>query len=80
MAIELLHYLEVLEVLVVYPNFELVPCALEEMPPLFKGADNGKHLLVMDLIVLFYCIQALRVEGYRMLLPPSTLGKELPLW
>ena len=65
-AIELLCHPEVLEVLVVCPNFELVPCALKEVPPLFKGADNGEHLLVMDLIVSLHCVQALGVEGYGM--------------
>ena len=64
MVIELLCCLEGLKVLVVCPNFKLVPCALKEMPPLFKGADNGKHLLVVDLIFPLYCVQALRLEGY----------------
>ena len=50
----------------VCPNFELVPCTFKELPLFLKGTDDGKHLLVMDLIVPFYCIQALGVEGYGM--------------
>ena len=52
----------------VCPNFELVPHAFKEMLLFFKGADNGEHLFIMDLVVPFYCIEALRVEGYGMLL------------
>jgi len=34
------------------------------MPPLFQYADNSKHLLVMDLIVLFHRRQGFAVEGH----------------
>ena len=45
-----------------------MPCVLQEILPLFKGADIDKYFLVMDLIVPFYHTQALEVEGYGMAL------------
>jgi len=45
---------EVLQVLVVRPDFYWVPSSFQKVPPLFQHADDSKHLLVMDLVVLFY--------------------------
>ncbi|KAG6900998.1 hypothetical protein C0995_002637 [Termitomyces sp. Mi166 len=58
-AIELLYHPKVLEVLVVSPNFKLVLCILKRMPPLLKGLNDSKHLLIVDLVVLLNSIQAL---------------------
>ena len=55
-VVELLCHSKVLKVLVVHPNFKFVPCTFKEMLPLFKGVDNGEHFLIVDLVVLFYCI------------------------
>ncbi|KNZ76900.1 hypothetical protein J132_06808, partial [Termitomyces sp. J132] len=62
LAIELLGCPEVFEVLVICPDLKLVPCTFQKVPPLLEQPDDGQHLLVMDLIVLLYCIQALGVK------------------
>ncbi|KAG6869884.1 hypothetical protein C0992_001696, partial [Termitomyces sp. T32_za158] len=63
-AVELLGHPEVLQVLVVRPDFELVPRTLQEMAPLLQGLDDGQHLLVVDLVVVLHGIEALGVEGH----------------
>ncbi|KAG6876147.1 hypothetical protein C0993_005333 [Termitomyces sp. T159_Od127] len=68
-AIELLGCSEVLKVLMICPNLKLMLGTLQEVPPFFKGLDDSQHIFVIDLIIMLYCIQALRVEGYQMLLP-----------
>ncbi|KAG5336701.1 hypothetical protein C0989_012070 [Termitomyces sp. Mn162] len=68
-VLELLSCLEVFKVLVICPDLELVLCTFQEVPPLLKQPDDGQHFLVMDLIVLLHCIQALRVKGHWMPLP-----------
>ncbi|KAG6892832.1 hypothetical protein C0993_002772, partial [Termitomyces sp. T159_Od127] len=57
-----------------------MPGALQEMPPFFKGLDDGQHFLVVDLVVVLYCIQAFGVEGHWMLLPiiPGLLRQDGP--
>ncbi|GLB45127.1 hypothetical protein LshimejAT787_2000320 [Lyophyllum shimeji] len=63
--VELFGGQEVFEVLVVHIDFDLVPCTFKEMPPLLKCADDGKHLLVVDLVVPLNGVQALGVERDR---------------
>ena len=53
-TIEFLSRHEVLQILVVRPDFYQVPSSFQKVPPLFQHADNSKHLLVMDLVVLFH--------------------------
>ncbi|KAG6858548.1 hypothetical protein C0993_005500, partial [Termitomyces sp. T159_Od127] len=57
-----------------------MPGALQEMLPFFKGPDDGQHLLVMDLVVALYRIQAFGVEGHWMPLPiiPGLLQQDSP--
>ncbi|KAG6873971.1 hypothetical protein C0993_000909, partial [Termitomyces sp. T159_Od127] len=64
LTVELLGRPEILKILVISSNLKLMPGALQEMPPFFKGSDDGQHLLVMDLIVALYHIQAFGVEGH----------------
>jgi len=35
------------------PDLALVFRAFDEVSPFLQGLDNGKHLLVVDLVVLF---------------------------
>ncbi len=35
------------------PDLALVFRAFDEVSPFLQGSDNGKHLLVVDLVVLF---------------------------
>ena len=58
---------EVLQVLVVCPDLYQMSGSLQEMSLLFQCVDNSKHLLVMDLIVLFHQSQGFAVEGHRVL-------------
>ena len=57
---------EVLEVLVIRPNFHLVLGTLEEVSPLLKHTHYRQHLLVMDLVVSLYSTKAFGVECNRM--------------
>jgi len=61
--IEFLGSHEVLQILVVGPNLTLVFCPFYEVPPLLQGSNDGKHLLVVDLIVPFYRGQGPGKEG-----------------
>ncbi|KAG6859798.1 hypothetical protein C0993_003471, partial [Termitomyces sp. T159_Od127] len=67
-------------ILVIGPNLKLMPGALQEVPPFLKGPDDGQHLLVMDLVVALYRIQAFGVEGHWMPLPiiPGLLRQDGP--
>ncbi|KAG6867966.1 hypothetical protein C0993_008953 [Termitomyces sp. T159_Od127] len=69
LTVELLGCPEVLEVLVISPNLKLMLGTLQEVPPFFKELDDGQHLLVVDLVVALYCVQAFGVEGHWMPLP-----------
>jgi hypothetical protein len=57
--IELLGRAEILQVLMVHPYFHLMSSAFQEMSPFFETVNNCKHLLVMDLVVLLDCTEAL---------------------
>ena len=64
-AVKFFHHSKVFQVLVVCPDFDTMPCAFEEMPPLFESSDDCQHFLVMDLIVSLDWGEAFRVERDR---------------
>ena len=66
-TIEFLSRHEVLQVLVVCPDFYRVPSSFQKVPPLFQHVDDSKHLFVVDLVVPFHRRQGLAVEGHRVL-------------
>jgi hypothetical protein len=53
LSIEFLCRGEVLQILVVRPNFELQLTALQIVSPLVEGPHNRQHFLVVDLVVSF---------------------------
>jgi len=63
-TIEFLSHHEVLQVLVVHPDFYQVLSSFQKVPLLFQRADDSKHLLVIDLIVLFHQRQGFTVKSY----------------
>ena len=67
-TIEFLSHHEVLQVLVVHPDFYWVPSSFQKVPLLFQCMDNNKHLFVIDFVVLFYWRQGFAVESYQVLL------------
>ena len=64
-TIEFLSRHEVLQVLVVRPDFYRVPSSFQKVPLLFQRTDDSKHLFVMDLVVPFHRRQGFAVESYR---------------
>ena len=64
-TIEFLSRHEVLQVLVVHPDFYRMPSSFQKVPPLFQHADDSKHLFVVDLVVLFHRRQGLAIKSYR---------------
>jgi hypothetical protein len=58
-AVELLCCHEVLQVLVVRPDFKFVMSAFQKMAPVFQSSDDCQHLLVVDLIVTFHHTETL---------------------
>ena len=62
--VEFLSHHEVLQVLVVCPDFYQVSGSLQKVPPLVQCVDNSEHLLVMDLIIPLHWRQRFAVEGY----------------
>jgi len=50
-TIEFLSHHEVLQDLVVHPDFYQVLSSFQKVPLLFQHVDDSKHLLVMDLVV-----------------------------
>ena len=63
-TVEFLSYYEVLQVLVVHPDFYQVLSSFQKVPPLFQRVDDSEHLFVMDLIVPFHQRQEFAVESY----------------
>ena len=59
---------EVLQVLVVHPDFYWVPGSFQKVPPLFQHVDDSKHLLIIDLIVPFHQRQGFAIESHWLLL------------
>ena len=64
-TIEFLNRHEVLQVLVVRPDFYRVPSSFQKVPLLFQCTDDSKYLFVMDLVVPFHRRQGFAVESYR---------------
>src|SRR6267154_4027790 len=56
----------VLEVAVVRDDVERLRETFEVMSPIFEGMDDGKHFLIVDLIVLLCFDHRLGPECYRM--------------
>jgi len=66
-TVEFLSHHEVLQVLVVCPDLYWVLGSFQKIPLLFQCIDDGEHLFVVDLIVLFYRRQGFAVEGHQVL-------------
>jgi len=64
-TVEFLSHHEVLQVLVVHPDFYRVSSSFQKVPLFFQGADDSEHLLVMDLVVSFHRRQGFAVESYQ---------------
>ena len=67
--VQVLGLLEVLEVLMVRPDFDWMPSTLEEVPPLLEAPHDCEELLVVHLVIPLDGRQALREECDRMPLP-----------
>ena len=59
----------------VCPDFKLVLGAFDKVSPLLQGLDDGEHLLVMDLVVVFHQGQGFGEEGDWV--PLSIFGRDL---
>ena len=66
--VEFLSRHEVLQVLVIRPDFYWVASSFQKVPPLFQHMDDSEHLFVMDLVVLFHQRQGFAIESYWLLL------------
>ena len=64
--IELLSGAEVFEILMVRPNLYRVTSPFEIVTPFLESSNDGKHLSVMDLVIVLYRIQSLGEKGNRM--------------
>jgi hypothetical protein len=65
MLIELLGDLKVFEVFVVILDLNRVVSTFKVMSPFLQSSDDGKHLSVMDLIILLNRVQHFQQEGHR---------------
>ena len=63
-TVEFLSYHEVLQVLVVYPDFYWILSFFQKVSPLFQYVNDGEHLLVMDLVVPFHWRQGFAIESH----------------
>ena len=63
-TVEFLSRYEVLQVLVVHPDFYQILSSFQKVSPLFQCMDDSQHLFVMDLVVLFNQRQGFAVESY----------------
>ena len=52
-TVEFLSCHEVLQILVICPDFYQVLSSFQKVPPFFQRMDDSEHLLVMDLVVPF---------------------------
>jgi len=64
-TVEFLSCHEVLQVLVVHPDFHRMSSSFQKVPLFFQGTDDREHLFVMDLVVPFHWRQRFAVESYR---------------
>ena len=62
--VEFLGHHEVLQVLVVCPDFYWVLGSFQKVPLFFQHADDSEHLLVMDLVVPFHRRQGFAIESH----------------
>jgi len=53
-TVEFLSCHEVLQVLVVCPDFHRVTSSFQKVPSLFQYTDGSEYFFVMDLVVLFH--------------------------
>jgi len=63
-TVEFLSCYEVLQVLVVRPDFYRIPGSFQKVSPFFQCADDSEHLLVMDLVVPFHWRQGFAIESH----------------
>jgi len=63
-TVEFLSCHEVLQVLVVRPDFYRVLGSFQKVPSFFQRADDSEHLLVMDLVVPFHRRQGFAIESH----------------
>jgi len=63
-TVEFLSHHEVLQVLVVRPDFHRVTSSFQKVPPLFQRMDNSEHLFVIDLVVPFHRRQGFAIESH----------------
>ena len=63
-TVEFLGRHEVLQVLVVCPDFYQVLGSFQKVPLFFQRADDSKHLLVMNLVVPFHWRQRFAIESH----------------
>ena len=61
--VEFLGSHKIFQVFVICPNLESVLSPFQVVSPLFKGSNDGQHLLVMHIIVSFYFTQAFGQKG-----------------
>ncbi len=53
LTIYFLGFSEILEILMICPDFEVLVCAHKVMPPFLQRKHDSKEFLVIDLIVMF---------------------------
>jgi len=63
-TVEFLSRHEVLQVLVVCPDFHWVTSSFQKVPPLFQRPDDSEHLFVMDLVVPFHWRQGFAIASH----------------
>jgi len=65
-TVEFLGHHEVLQVLVVCPDFYQVLSSFQKVPLLFQCTDDSEHFFVMDFVILFHQEQGFAVESHWM--------------
>jgi len=63
-TVEFLSRHEVLQVLVVRPDFYQVTSSFQKVPLLFQHTDDSEYLFVMDLVVPFHRRQGFAIESH----------------
>jgi len=63
-TVEFLSCHEVLQVLVVHPDFHQMASSFQKVPLLFQCMDDSEHLFVMDLVAPFHWRQGLAIESH----------------
>jgi hypothetical protein len=52
-AVKFLSRHEILEVPVISPDFHLVQCSFQEVPPLVQSSHDCQHLFIVDFVIPF---------------------------